>query len=172
MQLLARQNQLQAVMETNSQTQRFGLTLSQEEAELLVQDRLDSLQQQKRVEFGEGILPKIIFTFCDSQYISQDNYVETIGRLQDIFFLFKNEALDLLSDDELLQFMKEQFETICFGDADYLESTCLEIFASAVRSGYEGFRASEGRGEYGQFDEVPRWDKELYLETLRDLCWR
>ena len=36
--------------------------------------------------------------------------------------------LDEITDAELLEFMKEQFETVCFGDLDYLEGTCLDIF--------------------------------------------
>ncbi len=68
--------------------------------------------------------------------------------------------------------MKEQFEEKCFGDLDYLEGTCLLIFSQAVRAGYRGYKASEGRGEYEQFDEVSRWDYELYLETLKELLWR
>ena len=79
---------------------------------------------------------------------------------------------DEISDDELLHFMKEQFEEKCFGDLDYLEGTCLLIFSKAVRAGYRGYKASEGRGEYEQFDEVSRWDYELYLETLKELLWR
>ena len=47
-------------------------------------------QKQKRVEFGEGIVPKIIYEFCDSNYIDQNNYVDTIIRLQEIFYLYKN----------------------------------------------------------------------------------
>ena len=39
--------------------------------------------------------------------------------------------LDEISDEELLQFMQEQFDSVCFGDLDYLEGTCLEIFAQA-----------------------------------------
>lgn len=46
-------------------------------------------------------------------------------KLQDIFYCFKNEAEDQLTDDELLSFMREQFEEICMGDTEYLESTCL-----------------------------------------------
>lgn len=166
------QNQLERLMETNQYTEKFGLTLSEEEAELLVQERAASLRRHRRVEFGEGILPRILYEFCDSDYLEQENYVETMGRLQDIFFLYKNEMQDELSDDELLHFMKEQFEEICYGDLDYLEGTCLEIFAQAVRAGYRGYQKTDGRGEYGKFDEVKRWDKELYLEVLRDLCWR
>ena len=40
---------------------------------------------------------------------------------------------DEITDDELLHLMKEQFELICFGDLEYLESTCLANFSQAVR---------------------------------------
>ena len=79
--------------------------------------------------------------------------------------------MDLISDDELLHFMKEQFETICYGDLEYLEGTCLTGFAEAIRAGYRGYKESEGYGEYAQFDAVPRWDYNLYLETLKELFW-
>ena len=98
--------------------------------------------------------------------------MESLTRLQEIFFLYKNETLDEISDEELLNFMKEQFETVCFGDFDYLEGTCLDIFAQAVRAGYRGYQQTGGRGEYAEFDEILRWDRELYLEVLRDLCWK
>ena len=110
MELFSEKNQLQKVMETNKKTEQFGLELTQEDAKLLVEARGEELKRQKRVEFGEGILPKIIFAFCDSSYIMQDSYVETLCRLQEIFYLFKNESMDLLTDDELLDFMREQFE--------------------------------------------------------------
>ncbi len=170
--LLQQQNQLGKVVETNRITQKYGLTLSKEEAQLLLSERSFALREQKRVEFGEGITPKIIYEFCDSDFIDQNNYVQTMIRLQEIFYLYKNEMQDEISDDELLHFMKEQFEEKCFGDLDYLEGTCLLIFSKAVRAGYRGYKASEGRGEYEQFDEVSRWDYELYLETLKELLWR
>ena len=126
--------QIQKVMETNQYTEKFGLALSERDAQLLAQERKNTLAEQKRVELGESILPSIIYEFCDSAYIDQDNYVDSLIRLQEIFFQYKNEMLDEISDEELLHFMKEQFETICFGDFDYLEGTCLDIFAQAVRA--------------------------------------
>ena len=172
MQILSGQNQLAKVIETNQVTEKFGLVLSEEDAKLLVNEKSESLKEQKRIEYGESILPKIIYEFCDSDYISQRNYVETIGRLQDIFFLYKNEMMDEISDDELLHFMKEQFETVCYGDLEYLESTCLDVFAQAIRAGYQGYHVTEGKSEYGKFDLVSRWDHEVYLEVLKELCWR
>ncbi len=169
---LLERTQIQKVMESNQYTEQYGLTLSEQDAKILAQERKSTLIEQKRVEFGESILPRIIYEFCDSAFISQSNYVESLTRLQEIFFLYKNEMLDEISDEELLNFMKEQFETVCFGDFDYLEGTCLDIFAQAVRAGYRGYQQTGGRGEYAEFDEVLRWDRELYLEVLRDLCWK
>lgn len=169
---LRKEREAAEVAAYNCISERFGLTLSAQEAGALVAAKNESLKKHRRVEFGRGILEKLIFTFCDSQYISQDDYAETLMRLADIFYDFKNESQDKLTDEELLNFMKEQFETICEGDTDYLASTCLANFVSAVRMGYRGYQKSQGKGEYGQFDEVKRWDPELYMAALRDICWK
>lgn len=151
LELLSQQaNQLEPVLSCNEFTKKFGLILSKEDAEILLQDRKDTLREQQRVEFGEGILPKIIFAFCDSSYIYQENYVATIGQLQEIFYLYKNESLDELSDDELLDYMKESFEGECQGALEYLEDTALERFARRMRRNTHGFlgKYEEDEDEY------------------------
>ncbi|MDE6169369.1 MAG: hypothetical protein K2G28_13035 [Acetatifactor sp.] len=169
LELMSKQTQLQQILDTNQYTERFGLALSREDAELLTEERKKTLKKEGRVEFGQGVLPKIIQAFCDSCYITQDNYTDTLVRLQEIFFLYKNEMLDEITDDELLEFMKEQFENVCFGDLDYLEGTCLNIFAQAIRAGYSGFTETQGRNEWAQFDIAERWSRELYLQALGGL---
>lgn len=170
--LLQGKNSPAEVLKTNQVTEQFGLTLTEEDAKLIMKERTNVLREQRRIEFGEGIVPQIIYEFCDSDYIDQNNYVETILRLQEIFYLYKNEMLDEITDDELLAFMRERFEEVCFGDLDYLAGTCLDIFAQAIRAGYMGHRASQGREGSDRFDIVERWDAELYMEALRDLAWR
>ena len=170
--VLQSQNQLAKVIETNQYTERFGLTLSQQDAQLILDNRKTALQEKRRVEFGEGIVPKIIFEFCDSDYIDQSNYVDTIIRLQEIFYLYKNEMNDEITDDELLHLMREQYDKLCLGDLEYLETTCLENFAQAIRAGYDGYKGTEGYGEYQKFDIQERWSYELYFETLKDIFWR
>ena len=101
------QNQLGKVLETNESTEQFGLSLSERDAKLILDERRNSLQEQRRIEFGEGIAPKIIYEFCDSDFIDQNNYVDTVVRLQEIFYLFKNEMQDEITDDELLQWLDE-----------------------------------------------------------------
>lgn len=140
--------QMQKVIACNQFTQKFGLQLTEQEALVLVEERKRSLKEEERIEFGEGILPKLIFAFCDSPYIYQDNYVNTIATLQDIFYLYKNESLDELSDDELITYMKEAFEGECEGSLEHLEDTSLEAFAREIREKTHGFL-----GKYEEEDE-------------------
>lgn len=161
--------ELQKVLTCNSLTADYGLRLTAEDAELLLQVRRDTLKEQQRVEFSGGILPKLIEAFCDSDYIRQDSYVETLSELQEIFYVYKNESLDLLTDEELLAFMREQFDGVCYGSIQYLSETCLERFAQAVRSGYAGYQQTGGRGEYEKLSQEQRWDRDLFLEVLNNL---
>lgn len=170
--IMSKQTQIRQVLDTNGYTEKYGLVLCAEEAELLAEERVNVLKSERRIEFGQGILPKIIYAFCDSAYITQDDYCAILLRLQEIFYLYKNEMLDEITDDELLAFMREQYEDICFGDLDYLEGTCLDIFAQAIRAGYSGHRVTQGREGFEKFDIVKRWDEGLYMETLRELTWR
>ena len=139
LELLSEHNQIQAIVEMNQKTERFGLMLTEEDAKMLAESRKTELREQRRVEFGEGILPKLIFTFCDSPYIAQEDYVDTIARLQEIFYLYKNESMDELTDDELLEFMKNAFDGECKGELEYLEGTVLEAFARNIRSKGKSF---------------------------------
>lgn len=173
--LLIRQKEseeLRVIEACNEKTDgRFGLSLSKEQARELIAGRNASLKKYQRVEFGKGILDKLIYTFCDSQFIDQAHYTEILEELQDIFYQFKNESMDRLTDDEVLEFMREQSETVCFGDLEYLKGTCLERFSRAVRGGYDAYRQSQGRGEYEQFSEEQRWDDTLYMRVLKEMFW-
>lgn len=102
------------------------------------------------MEFGEGILPRLIYHFCDSPYLSPRNYTHTLHQLLDIFYHFKNESLERLPDDILLEFMKQQFDGPCQGSLEYLQGTSLERLAQAARSGSP---LSAGEEELPEGDE-------------------
>jgi len=127
---------LQIIKECNQYTQRFGLMLSDTNVLDLLHSRREVLKEEERIEFQGGILSKLIYEFCDSPYIYQDNYVDTLEELQRIFYLYKNESLDELSDDELITFMKAHFDGICQGSLEHLEDTCLYQLCRKGRSGY------------------------------------
>lgn len=167
--MVLQQQELQQVLSCNDRTRRYGLELSEQEAQLLLQCRIETLKEHKRVEFGGGILPKLIAAFCDSQYIQQEEYADVLTELQDIFYLYKNESGDNLTDDEVITFMREQFDGVCFGSAAHLKDTCLERFARAVRAGYRGYEKSGGKDEYLQYSEEAHWDRTMYWQALSEL---
>lgn len=138
----------QEILRSNEYTCRFGLCLSEQEIEELMIVRRECLQEYQRVEFGKGVLEKLIYAFCDSAYIYQENYADTLSRLQHIFYLYKNESMDELTDDELIEYMRKSFDDACQGSLDYLEETCLEEFARNIRRSTQKFI-----GRYGVENE-------------------
>ena len=52
--LLKGQNQLSNVIKTNETTEQFGLSLTEQDAKLILAERKNALAEQKRIEFGEG----------------------------------------------------------------------------------------------------------------------
>ena len=99
-----------ALTRCNEKTGRYGLRLKPEEMTQLALQRFAALEQTGRVEFGDGVLETLIETFQDSPYLHQGAYAETIGELQALFYHFKNESQDRLTDDSLLHAMKTLFD--------------------------------------------------------------
>ncbi len=135
--LLPLQQQLslahQELRECNAYSSNFGLVLSETDIAELVNCRVEALRVSGRIEFGGGILPKIIQAFCDSPYISQDNYAGTLAVLQDVFYYFKTETMDRISDDELIKFMVKVFNGEAQGSAEYLSDYSMELLAHYIR---------------------------------------
>lgn len=127
--------EISKIKQCNQISIKYGLTLSDEQIENIIQRRIDTLKDIKRIEFKESVIDKIIKEFCDSSYIFQDNYAQTLYELIEIFYEYKNETMDLLSDDELIKFMKKSFDGICQGDLDYLSGTVMYEMKNNVLNG-------------------------------------
>lgn len=133
---LIQKQAVEELVKCNDLTVKFGLTLSRQDAIELVKTRTLALKSNGRIEFGGGVVEKIIRRFCDSPYISTHNYIETLHDLTDMFYYYKNETLDLLSDDDLIEFMKKSFNGICQGSLDLLSGRELNNLACNLRFGY------------------------------------
>ncbi len=129
--------------ECNAYSSNFGLSLSETEIAELVTCRAEALRTAGRIEFGGGILPKLIQAFCDSPYIYQDNYADTLAELEEAFYYFKTEAMDRFSDDELIEYMVKVFNGRAQGSAEYLSGTSLEALARYARTEFDPFDAEE-----------------------------
>lgn len=125
------------IMKCNEITKAYGLTLTGEHAVELVQTRISSLSANRRVEFGGGVIDKIIKEFCNSSYICMLNYTDTLHELIEMFYYYKNETLDLISDDDLIKYMKKAFNGVCKGSLELLAGRELAKLARNLRYGYD-----------------------------------
>ena len=133
MYLIPMQQQMSAarreLRECNAYSGRFGLTLRENEIAELAEGRAEALRASGRIEFGGGILPKLIRAFCGSPFIVQENYADVLSELQEIFYYFKNETRDRLTDDELIELMVKVFNGRAQGSAEYLAGLTAEALA-------------------------------------------
>lgn len=91
----------------------------------LIENKNQNLKNLGRVEFGESTLKKIINKFIDSPYIDEDDIVFELSELTNIFYLYRSE-INNLSDDEIIEYMKESFNEIYNGSLELLETPGLE----------------------------------------------
>ncbi|MGV8905441.1 MAG: DUF6323 family protein [Acetobacterium sp.] len=122
------------ILAINTITEQFSLTLTEHEAIELVETRSYALKNTGRIEFGGGILNKIIKYFCDSPYLSHYNYPEVLHELVEIFYYYKNETLDQMSDNDLILFMKKYYNGKSAGSLDLLKYRELEKMARNLRN--------------------------------------
>lgn len=140
MQLEAAKRELRSCEELN---RRYGLVLTEEDITELVELRGQALRSTGRVEFGGGILPKLIRAFCNSPYVDNRNYAPVLADLQDAFYYFKNESEDLFSDDDLIEFMASVFNGRAEGSTELLCSISLEDLCRWARNGFTDPYADE-----------------------------
>ncbi len=127
----------QELRECNAYSGRFGLTLCENEIAELAEGRAEALRASGRIEFGGGILPKLIRAICDSPFIEQENYAGVLAELQEIFYYFKNETRDRLTDDELIELMVKVFNGRAQGSAEYLAGLTAEALRVLRRIYFE-----------------------------------
>lgn len=127
------------ISKCNELTTEYGLILQEEDVKEIIVTRNVALEKSGRIEFNGQIINKIIITFCDSPYISQNNYSDTINELVEIFYNYKNETLDYISDDELIEIMKEYFDNYCQGSLELLEGKVLYKIADNIRNGVKDY---------------------------------
>lgn len=130
-----KQIEIANIKKCNEYTNKYGLVLSDNQINNILERRKETLKETGRIELREGIIDKLIKEFCDSPYINQENYAETLYELVEIFYEYKNETMDLITDDELIRFMKKSFDEIAQGDLEYLSGTIMHRMRENLLSG-------------------------------------
>lgn len=118
----------------NQISETYGLSLSEEQMELVIKNRFETLKQTGRIEFGEGVVKKLVYEFCDSPYIVQEEYADVLMELQEMFYLLKKETMEQLTDDELICAMGLVFAYSC-GSLEFLQGINRDTLYQIGRTG-------------------------------------
>ena len=113
------------LQEANDLTERFGLTLTPTQIARIVQKRFDALRDSGRVEFSRGIVRDLVTAFCDSPYILECDYEETVCALIDSFYYFRNASDGTVEDGALIEMMRAHFDSTCQGSVEALNDMTL-----------------------------------------------
>lgn len=131
--ILNNQNDMLELIKTNEKSMNYGLVLSSKDAKDIVETKNYVLKSYGRIEFGTTVINKIISMFCTSPYVNQSEYSMIISELIETFYYLKNETLDEVSDDELIELMENYFNNSCHGSIELLQGRELENFARDIR---------------------------------------
>lgn len=124
---LLEQQIVDEILACNLETEKYGLTLNQYQAVLLTQTRSLALKESQRIELNGEIIVLLIEAFCDSPYVSQENDEDTLHELIELFYDLKNSTWDLVSDNDLIAFMKDSFNGFCYGSFELLYGEALRL---------------------------------------------
>lgn len=114
------------LLQINECTREYGLSLTAEEALILVREKNRIVRSSGRIELENVLLEKLAAAFASSGYISQRIYAETLEGLIAIFYYVRGEFGLGESDDDLIAWMRDSFEEECGGSLELLESRALE----------------------------------------------
>lgn len=123
------------ILMLNEKTAEYGLTLTEKQAEALAVSRQENLRSSGRIEFGGGIIRRLAEAFCDSPYVNRQNWEETLHGLLELFYSFKNETWDAVSDGDLIAFMRQAFNGTCGGSLELLADRELPAFSEQIHKG-------------------------------------
>ncbi|MCD1261753.1 hypothetical protein B5M42_023430 [Paenibacillus athensensis] len=130
------------LLEQNRYTQPHGLTLSPDDAHLLLAVREQALGHYDRVEIGVGAAAALIEVFAASVHMEADSFAGTLAELLELFYAIKSDTEDRIGDLVLIEAMKERFDGECGGAIELLRGS-MEEYASRFRSGLTPGEESE-----------------------------
>ena len=126
------------ILKLNLVTEKYGLRLTKGEVQKIIKDKREILKDMKRIEIRDGIIQKIILNFYDSSYIDKYNYTDTVSEIIRVFYIYVEEFENILTDDEIIKYMKDGFDGICAGSVLLLETNYLFELKENITGGFYG----------------------------------
>ncbi len=125
---------LKDILLLNEVTSKKGLVLEEKQILELINYKNDILKEKGRIEIIP-ILDKIIYEFYNSPYVDEENYLLIIEQLTETFYLYQEEFDNKLTDEEIIRYLKENFNNNCAGSVTLLENDAMEELKHFLLSG-------------------------------------
>lgn len=104
----------------NDKTKEFGLTLTEEQIENLIDTRKYALSDNSLLELGSSILEDIILEFYTSPYLSKVDYDETLYELVNIYYSLRELFNYHIPDAYIIKLMRKHFDDDAYGSTEML----------------------------------------------------
>lgn len=114
------QKEVTGILKCNDVSSRYGIILKESDARELVAVRQEIVNEVGLIEFKSIIVEAIVLAFCDSQFITKYDYLDMLSQLVEIFYYYRTEVDELMSDEDIIKYMRLAFEGTCQGSLDWL----------------------------------------------------
>ena len=150
---------------------------------MLAKQRAELLAEVERVEFGSPAIATIAEAVAGSPFLLQDNVVDVLTELQEVFYTLRNDLSIDIPDTEVVEALRGCFDTY---EGNLMEVSALpkeEVMAFskeyhlALDAGDEGAYSivdDEGRvyafdpDEWDYDEHVTGWDDERWSDDWND----
>lgn len=140
----ARISSINEVFKLNYKLKKYNLCISKLDAIDIVETRDRTLSAHGRVELNMSIINSIVGQIAKSHYINQDNLVETINDMYEVFHYIKNLTSDLLPDEKVLKAIMYFFNEVYNGSIDLLKGKGVDKIIDNFKNNKELTYLGEG----------------------------
>lgn len=153
----------QEFADCNKELAPYGLSLTPEQVQMLVQRRVEVLRETQRVEFGRGILRELAAAFAGSPYVTADSFNTTLAELQDVFYHLKEEANEQVPDTELIDALRSLFDNDAHGAIEILEALPVAKLLETVEKA-----RGDRNADWSESDAYERLDESAQEPKAQD----
>jgi hypothetical protein len=121
-----RENRINELLQSKDVLKKHGLVLTPSDAEEIIAARGIVLENQGRIELDMNVSKILMNRIAMSSYVNQDNYVETVNEMYEIFHYIKNASSDLVSDEEVIDAIMVYYDKVCGGSTDFVMGKGIE----------------------------------------------
>lgn len=114
------------LLNTNTKSEKYGLKLSNQDVQDLLESRERVLKDYERTETSADALKNIIEYFCESSYLQQDEYTETIADIQTLYYHLLNDQ-EGVPDAAIIEVLKRLYDNECKGSIILLKDALLNF---------------------------------------------